>query len=145
MWVTVKSLLFFRQGPLKPEVLSIQWSGRRSNRRLQRNSSLSPNNPLLSLINSGGLRSNAERHSTTSSSAVRLLLLYVWGYFGASWVMLPWSCQQGKIGSMGVSVWPLARAERRRGGRSCRVRAEDENYARMCACVDPKPVNELAL
>ncbi|KAK1880443.1 N-terminal EF-hand calcium-binding protein 1 [Dissostichus eleginoides] len=45
-----------KQGPLKPEVLSIQWSGRRSNRRLQRNSSLSPNNPLLSLVNSGGCR-----------------------------------------------------------------------------------------
>uniref|UniRef100_A0A671U1K7 N-terminal EF-hand calcium binding protein 1 n=1 Tax=Sparus aurata TaxID=8175 RepID=A0A671U1K7_SPAAU len=42
-----------KQGPVKPEVLSIQWSGRRSNRRLQRNSSLSPNNPLLSLVNSG--------------------------------------------------------------------------------------------
>uniref|UniRef100_A0A3B5AGL2 N-terminal EF-hand calcium binding protein 1 n=2 Tax=Percomorphaceae TaxID=1489872 RepID=A0A3B5AGL2_9TELE len=42
-----------KQGPLKPEGLSIQWSGRRSNRRLQRNSSLSPNNPLLSLVNSG--------------------------------------------------------------------------------------------
>ncbi|XP_066531016.1 N-terminal EF-hand calcium-binding protein 1 isoform X2 [Hoplias malabaricus] len=42
-----------RQGPVKPEVLSIQWSGRRSNRRLQRNNSLSPNNPLLSLVNSG--------------------------------------------------------------------------------------------
>ncbi|KAF0024846.1 hypothetical protein F2P81_023648 [Scophthalmus maximus] len=42
-----------KQGPLKPEVLSIQWSGRRTNRRLQRNSSLSPNNPLLSLVNSG--------------------------------------------------------------------------------------------
>ncbi|XP_035849345.1 N-terminal EF-hand calcium-binding protein 1 [Sander lucioperca] len=42
-----------KQGPLKPEVLSIQWSGRRSNRRLQRNSSLSPNNPLLSLVNAG--------------------------------------------------------------------------------------------
>ncbi|XP_008329936.1 N-terminal EF-hand calcium-binding protein 1 [Cynoglossus semilaevis] len=40
-------------GPVKPEVLSIQWSGRRSNRRLQRNNSLSPNNPLLSLVNSG--------------------------------------------------------------------------------------------
>uniref|UniRef100_A0A3B4UAE4 N-terminal EF-hand calcium binding protein 1 n=1 Tax=Seriola dumerili TaxID=41447 RepID=A0A3B4UAE4_SERDU len=39
-----------KQGPLKPEVLSIQWSGRRSNRRLQRNSSLSPNNPLLILL-----------------------------------------------------------------------------------------------
>ncbi|KAK6328001.1 hypothetical protein J4Q44_G00036470 [Coregonus suidteri] len=42
-----------RQGPVKPEALSIQWSGRRSNRRLQRNNSLSPNNPLLSLVNSG--------------------------------------------------------------------------------------------
>uniref|UniRef100_A0A672J0D3 N-terminal EF-hand calcium binding protein 1 n=1 Tax=Salarias fasciatus TaxID=181472 RepID=A0A672J0D3_SALFA len=42
-----------KQGPLKPEVLSIQWSGRRSNRRLQRNSSVSPNNPLLSLVSSG--------------------------------------------------------------------------------------------
>lgn len=42
-----------KQGPVKPEALSIQWSGRRSNRRLQRNSSLSPNNPLLSLVNSG--------------------------------------------------------------------------------------------
>lgn len=42
-----------RQGPVKPEVLSIQWSGRRSNRRLQRNNSLSPNNPLLNLVNSG--------------------------------------------------------------------------------------------
>lgn len=43
-----------RQGPVKPEVLSIQWSGRRSNRRLQRNNSLSPNNPLFSLVSSGG-------------------------------------------------------------------------------------------
>ncbi|XP_062384982.1 N-terminal EF-hand calcium-binding protein 1 [Sardina pilchardus] len=42
-----------RQGPVKPEGLSIQWCGRRSNRRLQRNNSLSPNNPLLSLVNSG--------------------------------------------------------------------------------------------
>eukprot|EP00063_Salmo_salar_P059489 XP_014034324.1 PREDICTED: N-terminal EF-hand calcium-binding protein 1-like [Salmo salar] len=42
-----------RRGPVKPDVLSIQWSGRRSNRRLQRNNSLSPNNPLLSLVNSG--------------------------------------------------------------------------------------------
>ncbi|KAL4629951.1 N-terminal EF-hand calcium-binding protein 1 [Arapaima gigas] len=42
-----------RQGPVKPEVLSIQWSGRRSNRRLQRNNSLSPNNPLLSIVSSG--------------------------------------------------------------------------------------------
>ncbi|XP_065147092.1 N-terminal EF-hand calcium-binding protein 1 [Paramisgurnus dabryanus] len=42
-----------RQAALKPEVLSIQWSGRRSNRRLQRNNSLSPNNPLLNLVNSG--------------------------------------------------------------------------------------------
>ncbi|RXN22266.1 N-terminal EF-hand calcium-binding 1 [Labeo rohita] len=42
-----------RQVPVKPEVLPIQWSGRRSNRRLQRNNSLSPNNPLLNLVNSG--------------------------------------------------------------------------------------------
>ncbi|TRY98537.1 hypothetical protein DNTS_025155 [Danionella cerebrum] len=42
-----------RQGPLKPEILQIQWTGRRSNRRLQRNNSLSPNNPLLNLANSG--------------------------------------------------------------------------------------------
>ncbi|KAG7268458.1 hypothetical protein CRUP_037018 [Coryphaenoides rupestris] len=54
-----RHLVFFppphtqRQGPVKPEQLSIQWSGRRSNRRVQRNSSLSPNNPLLSLVNSG--------------------------------------------------------------------------------------------
>lgn len=45
----------FRQGPVKPDILSIQLSGRRSTRRLQRNNSLSPNNPLLSLVNSGGL------------------------------------------------------------------------------------------
>ncbi|XP_006636063.2 N-terminal EF-hand calcium-binding protein 1 isoform X1 [Lepisosteus oculatus] len=45
-----------RQGPEKPEkpeVLSIQWSGKRSNRRLQRNNSLSPNNPLFNIVNSG--------------------------------------------------------------------------------------------
>ncbi|XDV34675.1 hypothetical protein PO909_004808 [Leuciscus waleckii] len=42
-----------RKGPVKPEVLPIHWSGRRSNRRLQRNNSLSPNNPLLNLVNSG--------------------------------------------------------------------------------------------
>ncbi|OXB75866.1 UNVERIFIED_CONTAM: hypothetical protein H355_016621 [Colinus virginianus] len=34
-----------RQGPTKPEVLSVQWPGKRSARRLQRNNSLSPNNP----------------------------------------------------------------------------------------------------
>ncbi|MBN3285938.1 NECA1 protein, partial [Polyodon spathula] len=43
----------FRQGPVKPEVLSIQWSGKRSNRRLQRNNSLSPNNPHFNIVNSG--------------------------------------------------------------------------------------------
>ncbi|XP_041104747.1 N-terminal EF-hand calcium-binding protein 1-like [Polyodon spathula] len=42
-----------RQGPVKPEVLSIQWSGKRSNRRLQRNNSLSPNNPHFNIVNSG--------------------------------------------------------------------------------------------
>ncbi|XP_054619120.1 N-terminal EF-hand calcium-binding protein 1 isoform X2 [Dunckerocampus dactyliophorus] len=40
-------------GPAKPEVLSIQWAGRRSNRRLQRNHSLSPNNPIINLLHSG--------------------------------------------------------------------------------------------
>ncbi|RXM99773.1 N-terminal EF-hand calcium-binding protein 1 [Acipenser ruthenus] len=39
--------------PVKPEVLSIQWSGKRSNRRLQRNNSLSPNNPHFNIVNSG--------------------------------------------------------------------------------------------
>nr|XP_057902818.1 N-terminal EF-hand calcium-binding protein 1 [Doryrhamphus excisus] len=39
--------------PAKPEVLSIQWTGRRSTRRLQRNHSLSPNNPIINLLHSG--------------------------------------------------------------------------------------------
>lgn len=34
-----------RQGPTKPEVLSVQWPGKRSARRLQRNNSISPTNP----------------------------------------------------------------------------------------------------
>ncbi|KAM8967679.1 N-terminal EF-hand calcium-binding protein 1 isoform 2-T2 [Pelodytes ibericus] len=38
-----------RQGPAKPEVLSIPWSGKRSNRRLQRNNSFSPNSPQFNL------------------------------------------------------------------------------------------------
>ncbi|XP_033855332.3 N-terminal EF-hand calcium-binding protein 1-like [Acipenser ruthenus] len=42
-----------RKEPVKPEVLSIQWSGKRSNRRLQRNNSLSPNNPHFNIVNSG--------------------------------------------------------------------------------------------
>lgn len=50
---------------MKPEVLSIQWSGRRSNRRLQRNNSLSPNNPLLSLVNSGVVTCSAVYISLT--------------------------------------------------------------------------------
>ncbi|XP_055562135.1 N-terminal EF-hand calcium-binding protein 1 isoform X2 [Falco biarmicus] len=37
-----------RQDPTKPEVLSIQWPGKRSARRLQRNNSLSPNSPHFS-------------------------------------------------------------------------------------------------
>ncbi|EMP42265.1 N-terminal EF-hand calcium-binding protein 1, partial [Chelonia mydas] len=40
-------LFLFRQGPAKPEVLSIQWPGKRSNRRFQRTNSLSPNSPHL--------------------------------------------------------------------------------------------------
>ncbi|XP_041045224.1 N-terminal EF-hand calcium-binding protein 1-like [Carcharodon carcharias] len=42
-----------RQGPVKPEVLSINWSGKRSSRRLQRTNSLSPNNTNFSILNSG--------------------------------------------------------------------------------------------
>ncbi|XP_075439034.1 N-terminal EF-hand calcium-binding protein 1 isoform X1 [Ascaphus truei] len=38
-----------RQGPAKPEVLSIPWSGKRSNRRLQRNNSFSPNSPQFNI------------------------------------------------------------------------------------------------
>lgn len=54
---------------MKPDVLSIQWSGRRSNRRLQRNSSLSPNNPLLSLVSSGGFLLPVLLPAATLSSA----------------------------------------------------------------------------
>ncbi|KFQ20394.1 N-terminal EF-hand calcium-binding protein 1, partial [Mesitornis unicolor] len=39
-----------RQDPAKPEVLSIQWPGKRSARRLQRNNSLSPNSPHFSTV-----------------------------------------------------------------------------------------------
>ncbi|XP_072561909.1 N-terminal EF-hand calcium-binding protein 1 isoform X2 [Paramormyrops kingsleyae] len=42
-----------RHGPAKPEGLAIQCSGRRSNRRLQRNNSLSPITSFLSNANSG--------------------------------------------------------------------------------------------
>nr|XP_006012678.2 PREDICTED: N-terminal EF-hand calcium-binding protein 1-like [Latimeria chalumnae] len=42
-----------RQSPAKPEVLSIQWSGKRSNRRFQRNNSLSPSNPHFNIVTSG--------------------------------------------------------------------------------------------
>ncbi|XP_048452104.1 N-terminal EF-hand calcium-binding protein 1 [Rhincodon typus] len=41
-----------RRGPVKPEVLSINWSGKRSSRRLQRTNSLSPNNTNFSILNS---------------------------------------------------------------------------------------------
>ncbi|XP_049638373.1 N-terminal EF-hand calcium-binding protein 1 [Suncus etruscus] len=42
-----------RQGPTKPEVLSIQWPGKRSNRRVQRHNSFSPNSPQFTLSGSG--------------------------------------------------------------------------------------------
>ncbi|XP_062845792.1 N-terminal EF-hand calcium-binding protein 1 isoform X2 [Trichomycterus rosablanca] len=57
---TVEQTRQERKAPVKPEVLSIQWSGRRSSRRLQRNNSLSPNNPLLSLVNSGVHEDNSQ-------------------------------------------------------------------------------------
>ncbi|XP_072900654.1 N-terminal EF-hand calcium-binding protein 1 isoform X1 [Hemitrygon akajei] len=41
-----------RQGPVKPEVLSINWSGKRSIRKLKRNNSLSPSNTNFSILNS---------------------------------------------------------------------------------------------
>ncbi|XP_039593098.1 N-terminal EF-hand calcium-binding protein 1 isoform X2 [Polypterus senegalus] len=53
METTAEQTLQERQRPMKPEVLSIQWSGKRSNRRLQRNNSLSPNNPHFNIVGSG--------------------------------------------------------------------------------------------
>lgn len=44
----VSPVFLCRQGPAKPEVLMVQWPGKRSARRLQRNNSLSPNSPLFS-------------------------------------------------------------------------------------------------
>ncbi|XP_055993257.1 N-terminal EF-hand calcium-binding protein 1 [Sorex fumeus] len=38
-----------RKGPTKPEVLSIQWPGKRSNRRVQRHNSFSPNSPQFTV------------------------------------------------------------------------------------------------
>uniref|UniRef100_A0A8I6A6X8 N-terminal EF-hand calcium binding protein 1 n=1 Tax=Rattus norvegicus TaxID=10116 RepID=A0A8I6A6X8_RAT len=38
-----------RQGPSKPEVLSIQWPGKRSSRRVQRHNSFSPNSPQFNV------------------------------------------------------------------------------------------------
>ncbi|XP_008581696.1 PREDICTED: N-terminal EF-hand calcium-binding protein 1 [Galeopterus variegatus] len=38
-----------RQGPAKPEVLSIQWPGKRSSRRIQRHNSFSPNSPQFNV------------------------------------------------------------------------------------------------
>ncbi|XP_061520944.1 N-terminal EF-hand calcium-binding protein 1 isoform X3 [Phycodurus eques] len=62
-----------KQGPAKPEVLSIQWSGRRSNRRLQRNNSLSPNNPIMSLVNSAGVYEE-ESHWTVQVNRLQKLI-----------------------------------------------------------------------
>lgn len=44
-YLTKCPVFLCRQGPAKPEVLSVQWPGKRSARRLQRNNSLSPSNP----------------------------------------------------------------------------------------------------
>ncbi|KAJ1193010.1 hypothetical protein NDU88_002316, partial [Pleurodeles waltl] len=44
-----------RQGPTKPEVLSIPRVGKRSNRRLQRNNSLSPNSPQFNIASPGSV------------------------------------------------------------------------------------------
>ncbi|XP_036685966.1 N-terminal EF-hand calcium-binding protein 1 [Balaenoptera musculus] len=42
-----------RQGPTKPEVLSIQWPGKRSSRRVQRHNSFSPNSPQFNVYGAG--------------------------------------------------------------------------------------------
>ncbi|XP_011825492.1 PREDICTED: N-terminal EF-hand calcium-binding protein 1 [Mandrillus leucophaeus] len=42
-----------RQGPAKPEVLSIQWPGKRSSRRIQRHNSFSPNSPQFNVSGPG--------------------------------------------------------------------------------------------
>uniref|UniRef100_H2PQS2 N-terminal EF-hand calcium binding protein 1 n=1 Tax=Pongo abelii TaxID=9601 RepID=H2PQS2_PONAB len=42
-----------RQGPAKPEVLSIQWPGKRSSRRVQRHNSFSPNSPQFKVSGPG--------------------------------------------------------------------------------------------
>nr|KAF6426635.1 N-terminal EF-hand calcium binding protein 1 [Molossus molossus] len=42
-----------RQGPTKPEVLSIQWPGKRSSRRVQRHSSFSPSSPQFTISSPG--------------------------------------------------------------------------------------------
>ncbi|XP_040534279.1 N-terminal EF-hand calcium-binding protein 1 isoform X3 [Gallus gallus] len=44
-YLTKCPVFLCRQGPTKPEVLSVQWPGKRSARRLQRNNSISPTNP----------------------------------------------------------------------------------------------------
>uniref|UniRef100_H3DKA0 N-terminal EF-hand calcium-binding protein 1 n=1 Tax=Tetraodon nigroviridis TaxID=99883 RepID=H3DKA0_TETNG len=62
-----------KQGPVKPDVLSIQRSGRRSNRRLQRNNSLSPNNPLLSLVSSAGVYDEDSQWVTQVNRLQKLL------------------------------------------------------------------------
>ncbi|VTJ68098.1 Hypothetical predicted protein, partial [Marmota monax] len=41
------------QGPAKPEVLSIQWPGKRSSRRVQRHNSFSPNSPQFNVSGPG--------------------------------------------------------------------------------------------
>ncbi|XP_066234855.1 N-terminal EF-hand calcium-binding protein 1 isoform X1 [Saccopteryx leptura] len=44
-----------RQGPTKPEVLSIQWPGKRVSRRVQRHSSFSPSSPQFTICGPGFL------------------------------------------------------------------------------------------
>lgn len=91
-----------RQGPVKPEVLSIQWSGRRSNRRLQRNNSLSPNNPLFSLVSSGGffLKCFLCLNNSPSPCCVALCLTVIHS-LGYPALFLP-EAQEGKEGHVGV-------------------------------------------
>lgn len=118
-----------RQGPLKPEVLSIQWSGRRSNRRLQRNNSLSPNNPLLSLVNSGGVIFSCLNflNSTSLDSVSMFQCILFHSTSVLSYVALLLPEPKKLIGqSQGVRVRPVSRTQERR-----LCRCEKENKERF--------------
>nr|XP_061787033.1 N-terminal EF-hand calcium-binding protein 1-like [Nerophis lumbriciformis] len=59
-------------GPTKPEVVSIQWSGRRSKRRPDRNYSLSPNKALMAVLHPGAV--DQDHHWTTQVTRLQKLI-----------------------------------------------------------------------